>query len=797
MYDAINSKVNDGNLSGALQDVNSAFDKYGPNNVEWNWRFRVLKAQILISQAKPKEALVLLSNEFPNVISGKDVFARKLLFEGIAYRTLQDFDSSQKKLDEAEHIAESAYPLLLSQILNARGALEVDLNQLAKAEATFRKALLLARQDKIPRQEASAVGNLARLATSQEHFDEAIDLSQSALELSKTLGMQGTTSAILGNTAWSYFQLGSYDDSFEYYTQAAESSEKAGLFGYELYWRTGVANSYIARHDDKSAEPILKKTLQRAQGLNNAQTIVECLNALSGIMLRAGRLDEAAEFNQRALETQKAGDDHFGILESRLIAGRIESSRKHFDEAEKLFRQSLEDPKADTQWKWQAEAYLAELHDQQGKVAEAEKEYKNAIGTIEAARSSVSRDDLRLSFLSGAIEFYDGYVDFLIRHKRPEDALKVADLSRARTLAEGLSTEAARNAKKVANVQPQTLARQFHSILMFYWLGRKNSYLWVVTPSKTTYFTLPSEMALDGLVRPYAEEAAKSRDVFLSERGAGQRLYETLVQPAKALIPKDSRVILFPDGSLYGLNFETLIVPDLAPHFWIEDMTLTTASSLSLLAEATEKQVTRQRRLLLVGNSVPTNSNFVILPQAGEEMRKVAEYFPEPHRDILSGAQATPSAYLASHPEQFEYLHFVTHGTASRTRPLESAVVLSKEPGGDSYKLYARDIVAHRLKADLVTISACNGSGTRAYSGEGLVGLSWAFLRAGAHNVIGALWEVSDSSTPRLMDELYGELAKGRDPASALRTAKLSLLHSKDVYRKPFYWAPFQLYTGS
>ncbi len=125
-------------------------------------------------------------------------------------------------------------------------------------------------------------------------------------------------------------------------------------------------------------------------------------------------------------------------------------------------------------------------------------------------------------------------------------------------------------------------------------------------------------------------------------------------------------------------------------------------------------------------------------------------------------------------------------------------MILSKE--GDSYKLYARDIVRHRLNANLVTISACNGSGTRAYSGEGLVGLSWAFLRAGAHNVIAALWEVSDASTPELMDSLYKELSQGKDPAAALRDAKLSLLHSQDpksVFRKPFYWAPFQLYTGS
>ncbi len=63
-------------------------------------------------------------------------------------------------------------------------------------------------------------------------------------------------------------------------------------------------------------------------------------------------------------------------------------------------------------------------------------------------------------------------------------------------------------------------------------------------------------------------------------------------------------------------------------------------------------------------------------------------------------------------------------------------------------------------------------AGTRAYSGEGLVGLSWAFLRAGAHNVVAALWEVSDASTPQLMDRLYRELSQEQDPASALRESR-------------------------
>ena len=103
----------------------------------------------------------------------------------------------------------------------------------------------------------------------------------------------------------------------------------------------------------------------------------------------------------------------------------------------------------------------------------------------------------------------------------------------------------------------------------------------------------------------------------------------------------------------------------------------------------------------------------------------------------------------------------------------------------------------HPFAAYLVTISAGNGAGTKSYAGEGLVGLSWAFLRAGAHNVIAGLWEVSNASTPQLMDELYKGLHAGEDPATALRNAKLTLLHSNGNYRKPFYWAPFLLYSGS
>jgi CHAT domain-containing protein len=158
---------------------------------------------------------------------------------------------------------------------------------------------------------------------------------------------------------------------------------------------------------------------------------------------------------------------------------------------------------------------------------------------------------------------------------------------------------------------------------------------------------------------------------------------------------------------------------------------------------------------------------------------------------LISREHATPDAWREAGPGAFSAIHFTAHATANRESPLDSAVLLA---GG---KLYARDVMATPLKADLVTVSACRGVGTRLYSGEGLVGFAWAFLHAGARNVIAGLWDVNDQSTSRLMDTLYSALASGKSPADALHAAKLELVRSKGNLRKPYYWAPFQLYTVS
>jgi CHAT domain-containing protein len=494
-----------------------------------------------------------------------------------------------------------------------------------------------------------------------------------------------------------------------------------------------------------------------------------------------------------------------------LVQGQIAARSGDQATAETTFHTVESDKDCPIFLKWEAEHSLARLYDDENRVNAADREYRAALATFGAARNTVRREDSQLSFLTNAARIYDDYVHFLVAHKETDEALRWADYSRARTLSEGLGLLPKGAASGPPTLNAAQIARQAGGTVLFYWLGETQSYLWAITPQKVTLFQLAPRAQIEEAVEHYRKaltgpqgglgsgDQSQDRDAFL--------LYRTLVEPAQGLLKqeaakKDAKVFIIPDGALNNLNFETLVVSELVsepkPHYWIEDANVVNVSSLRMLASSLTGRRTRERKLLLIGDSVSPGNDYPELPHAGDQMNAVAKRFPQDEQRVYGREQATPAAYEDSHPEQFSHIHFVAHGTASRLSPLDSAIVLSKNAGNpDSFKLYARDVIRHPLHADLVTISACYSAGERFYAGEGLVGLAWAFLRAGAHNVIAASWEATDASTERLMETFYDALNDGASPDVALRQAKLSLLHSDGAFRKPFYWAPFQLYVGS
>jgi CHAT domain-containing protein len=483
------------------------------------------------------------------------------------------------------------------------------------------------------------------------------------------------------------------------------------------------------------------------------------------------------------------------IQHSRLTEGLIKAARGDAAGAEASYRGVLSSADADRDLSWETRAALAQLRVLQGQPAEADAEFQRAFAIIERSAADVQRTDHKLSFYSRFDEFQDAYVEFLVSRGDSRRALEVADRGRAHLLREKLREGLPPQALSAAQFQQS--AGAMHAAILFYWLAPSRSFVWAVSRTGIALAVLPGEDAIAARVDAYQRLVLRARDPLAEAAPDARWLYDTLVLPVQSAVPPESRVVFVPDGALHRINPETLIAGAPAPHYWIEDVTISIAPSISVLATAPRAPAGAgaSRAILLIGDPLPSGPEFPRLAHAAREIARISDQFAPDARTVYSGAQADRHAYLGSDAARYAFIHFAAHGIANREAPLESAVVLS--PTGDASKLYARDILRIPIRADLVTISACSGAGSRTYAGEGLVGLTWAFLTSGASNVIAALWNVDDASTAALMEDLYARLARGDAPAEALRRSQLTLVKSSSAYRKPFYWAPFLTYTRS
>lgn len=149
----------------------------------------------------------------------------------------------------------------------------------------------------------------------------------------------------------------------------------------------------------------------------------------------------------------------------------------------------------------------------------------------------------------------------------------------------------------------------------------------------------------------------------------------------------------------------------------------------------------------------------------------------------------------------YRIVHFATHGLLNTERPQFTGLVLSLVGNREEDGFLRTDEIYNlRLSRPLVMLSACETGLGSEKRGEGLIGLTRAFMYAGAPTVGVTLWSVADRSTAELMTDFYARLlAKGAggggggaSPVSALRAARLKMIEGKK-YAAPFYWAPFVL----
>jgi len=807
LYDQSWRQLHAGDLDAALRLASTGLSHNPKSDAEWHWKFLVLESEILMRQGNYEASLFRLQHELPAQFSRSDSAVWRKLTQSSSLTYLSRTSEAASSLAQAESLASAAQPQLLGEVLLRRGTLASVQHDLPAAHSLFRSSLQFAADHSDAFLQASSLGALAVNSERMEHHDESIDWNKQALKLIRDHSWRSLASKVEGNLAWSYSQLGDYERALDEYRAAEKLAVAAALQHEKVLWMISIADTEYELGDYQSARSDARQALQLAEKLGDPADKINCLQDSARIAIQNGRFPEAQAQLQEAAGLIAGSPDVQSDLYNRLLTAHLQFQTRDFASAAAAYASIAANSSAPVSFRWEAQASLAQAHASLGQNALADREFRNAIAIFQDARRQIPENE-RLAFLATAIRFYDAYVNFLIDQRRPDDALRIADLTRARTLEDGLSmSDQSSDAPPARSLAPRAIAARLRATLLFFWTGEQKSWLWAITPSSTTLVPLPSHRALRTMVDSYRSSFVDDpKDPLEMPQSDGRNLFAALLQPVQKLIPPDGRVFILSDGSLALLNFESLIVPacdshcgssstSRPAHYWIDDVILSSASSLSLLARSTPRPLPPDPNILLVGNPLLASPEYPPLPQAAREMDLIPRHFPENRRFLLAGQKATASQYLNSHPEDFSLLHFTAHGTSSRLQPLESAVILS--PDGDSYKLYAHDILQHPLSAYLVTVSACNGAGTKTYAGEGLVGLSWSFLRAGSHNVIAGLWEVSASSTPQLMDQLYQNILAGQDPAAALRNAKLTLVHSPGNYRRPFYWAPLVLYSGS
>jgi CHAT domain-containing protein/tetratricopeptide (TPR) repeat protein len=796
-YQDARLKFRQGDLAGAFADADRGVQEMERSDPPGSWRFRVLKAEVLIWQGKSRDALALIAADPPSGVA-RDVAARRIMLKGLASSSLQQFDDAERYLAEAERLAGAGSSEVAGDIALSIGTLRFVRKDPARAEREFQRALGIAREQRQPFLEANARGSLGLVRMQRHQYAEAIDEFQAAVAVAKSVQARVSIEKSLGNLGWAYQSMGELDRALELFTEAETQSQHYGLVKDQQIWLANLAAIQVNRRNLDGAEASYRKALEITRQLENKQQIALNLTGLVSIMLERDRLADAHTYNQEALALKRAIGDRESELYSLLSEAEIAAKRHDRVRSEEMLREVIRDAKANLRLRAQGQADLAKLHAAEGALDLANQEYRDAIVSIEQARMVLGREEFKLPFSTIAKPIYDDYVGFLMSRGDAASACAIADMSRAQTLAEGLGVRASFSSSDFDDAD-RGCAKPERGVVLAYWVAPARSYLWVLTPAGVHTVTLPGEETLADLVTRYRKALAGPLDVRDSANAAGLELYQQLIEPAKQWIAAHAHVMVIPDGTLCSVNFETLLVPSPAPHYWIEDVSLANASAIAMLAGSREPRAAAGRpskTLLLIGNPAQSDSLYLPLAHATAEMTAIGAHFAAGDQTMLTGAAATPAAYAKAQPGDYDLIHFVAHGTASRPSPLDSAIVLSEDVASHSHNLYGRDIVRTPLGARLVTISACDSAGTRTYSGEGLVGLSWAFLRAGAQEVIAALWEVNDASTAQLMDRMYAGIAAGESPADALREAKLAMLKSDTIYRRPFYWAPFVIYSG-
>ena len=690
---------------------------------------------------------------------------------------------------------------------------------------------------------ANALSNQGAAYVAIGEYQKALDLQLKVLPMRRAVNHLDGAGNTMRYIADAYSHLNQKQTALDYYKQAIPLLK--GNPRQLIRALRNLGTLYQELGDTQNALASLNEALQASRNIGDRLCESEVLADFAQLERDRGNLTEA----KRLLETRLATTESLrvSLKSQRLRASFFASVRKYhelyIDVLMRLHQQHPSDgfDTAALQASENARARsLLEL------LMEASAEIRQGVDVSLVEREQKVRQAISIKA--------EQQVRLLTAKHTEEEAKNISqDLDALATEYDGIQAQIRKTSPRYAaltqpvplsvkEIQSQLLDE--NTVLLEYSLGEENSYLWAISPNSLKSFTLPKRTEVEAAARRVYDLVTASDRNVSGESIEQQRkrllqadqdypvaiaaLSRMLLGPVSSEL-KNKRLLIVAEGVLQYVPFSALTeegaTPLIVKH---EIVTLPSASVLGVLRRETKERPSAPKSIAVFADPVfdeqdarLTGKSQVAAHAEVNEAREVKRSgeesglsgFPrlrfsrEEANQIMKLASrnnslealdfsASRANATSSELQNYRIVHFATHGIINSRHAELSGVVLSLvdqngKPQNGFLRLY--DIYNMNLKADLVVLSACQTALGRDIKGEGLIGLTRAFMYGGATRVVASLWQTDDRGTAVLMSKFYeGLLSRRLSPAAALRSAQVEMSQDKR-WHNPRYWAAFTI----
>ena len=651
------------------------------------------------------------------------------------------------------------------------------------------------------------------------------------------------------DTAAAYLALNLLPEALASYRQAVQQLRLADMPHDAARALWGLGSALLADGHLAEAAQELAQATELFEQTGNLPMRAGVLLEQAALKNTQGQLPEAQQLAQQALTLVSEQDlpvqQIFAHLRLADLHTDIHEAEQHLQQAEQI-ASVVAMPFV----RYRLEQRLGRLRLQQQRPAQAEQHLLAAISELEQLRGTLAHESLRVSFLRDKAAAYEDLISLYLHQNRPAQAFDIAERSKSRALLDLLRGARSQISTPDAHIESslRILSADLHAVYdellngtiglssrldinelrgrafeLEQEIGRLHLQL---AASSETVESIAAPMALERLtqlispdttlltyhlcgdmisafvysngklnavqacgslthlqsllqrlevqwdrVRAGGEMMVQHASMLeQSTRRILAELYQEIVAPLHPLLVETSRLAIVPHGQLHRVPFHALFD---GQSYLIEQYEISYAPSATILALCQQRQIPEQGNVLVLGVSDAS------IPAVAREVEAITQLLPQAYSFL--DEQATIELLRSQAPHS-RIVHLACHGLFRDDNPAFSALKL-----GDGW-LSAGDVLNLEFHAALVMLSACESQRGQDHSGDEIVGLTRAFLGAGAATLIASLWLAQDETTALLASTFYSNIAQSHSPAAALRSAQL---HLKAAYPHPYYWAAF------